>query len=79
MSEYGVISGPNTGKYRPEITSYLNTFHAVMKMRIYLAGMFSDVIDICRSQTVLQVGDKEIYVSRFKFTYIFSYFRGHVT
>ena len=44
-AEYGVISGPNTGKYRPEITSYLNTFHAVMKMRIYLAGMFSDVID----------------------------------
>ena len=45
MSKYGVISGPyrpvfglnteiygvnpNTGKYGPEITSYLVTFHAV--------------------------------------------------
>ena len=36
MSKYGVISGPyfsvfglNTGKYRPEITPYLDTFHAV--------------------------------------------------
>ena len=36
VSKYGVISGPyfrafklNTGKYRPEITPYLDTFHAV--------------------------------------------------
>ena len=36
MSKYGVISGPyfpvfspNTGKYGPEITPYLGTFHAV--------------------------------------------------
>ena len=36
MSKYGVISGqyfpvfdPNTGKYGPEITPYLDTFHAV--------------------------------------------------
>ena len=34
VSKYGVISGPyfpvfglNTGKYRPEITPYLDTFH----------------------------------------------------
>ena len=25
----GVITDPNTGKYGPEITSYLDTFHAV--------------------------------------------------
>ena len=37
MSKYGVISGPsfpvfglNTGKYGPEITPYLNTFHVVI-------------------------------------------------
>ena len=41
VSKYGVISGPlfteeisvffpNTGKYRPEITPYLDTFHAVV-------------------------------------------------
>ena len=36
QSKYGVISGPyyplfglNTGKYGPEITLYLDTFHAV--------------------------------------------------
>ena len=36
VSKYGVISGPhfsvfspNAGKYEPEITPYLNTFHAV--------------------------------------------------
>ena len=36
MSKYGVISGPyfpvfglNTGKYGPEITPYLDTFHSV--------------------------------------------------
>ena len=36
MSKYGVISGPyfpilrlKTGKYLPEITPYLDTFHAV--------------------------------------------------
>ena len=35
VPKYGVISGPyfpvfspNTGKYRPEITPYLDTFHA---------------------------------------------------
>ena len=37
VSKYGVISGPyfpvyspNTGKYGPEITPYLDTFHAVI-------------------------------------------------
>ena len=25
MSKYRIISGPNTGKYRPEITLYLDT------------------------------------------------------
>ena len=36
VQKYGVTSGPyfpvfelNTGKYGPEITSYLDTFHAV--------------------------------------------------
>ena len=36
MTKYGVISGPyftvfglNTGKYGPDITPYLDTFHAV--------------------------------------------------
>ena len=39
MSKYGVISGPyfpvfspNTGKYGPEITPYVDTFHAVLSL-----------------------------------------------
>ena len=38
LSKYDVVSvyyfpvfGLNTGKYRPEITPYLNTFHTVSK------------------------------------------------
>ena len=29
MPKYGVISGPNTGKYGPDITPYLDIFHAM--------------------------------------------------
>ena len=29
MSKYGVLCGSNAGKYGPEITPYLGTFHAV--------------------------------------------------
>ena len=28
VSKYGVISGPNIGKYGPEVIPYLDTFHA---------------------------------------------------
>ena len=37
VSNYGVISGPyfpNTRKYGPEITPYLDTFHAVCESLI---------------------------------------------
>ena len=41
VSKYGVFSGlyfsvfsPNIGKYRPEKTPYLDTFHAVMHINI---------------------------------------------
>ena len=29
MSKYGAFSGPNAGRYGPEKTLYLDTFHAV--------------------------------------------------
>ena len=32
VSKYGVFSGANTGKYRPEKTPYLDTFHAVLNV-----------------------------------------------
>ena len=42
VSKYGVISDPyfpvfglNTGKYRPEITPHLDTFHAVIVSSIW--------------------------------------------
>ena len=47
-SKYGVISGPcfpvfglNTGKYGPEITPYLDTFHAVI-VHIYARYFLTD-------------------------------------
>ena len=33
VSKYGVFSGPNTKKYGPEKTPYLDTFHAVLLTR----------------------------------------------
>ena len=36
MSKYGVISGPNTGKYGPEIIPNLDTFHGVSQLERYL-------------------------------------------
>ena len=35
VSKYGVFSGPNTGKYGPEKTPYLDTFHAVRFALVY--------------------------------------------
>ena len=34
VSKYGVFPGPNAGKYGPEKTPYLGTFHAVTSSRI---------------------------------------------
>ena len=48
VSKYGVISGPyfpvfglNTGKYGPEITPYLDTFHAVRQVGFHRGGVTS--------------------------------------
>ena len=32
MFKYGLFSSPNTGKYGPEKTPYLDTFHAVNEL-----------------------------------------------
>ena len=42
MSKYGVISGPNTGKYGSEITPYLDTFHAV---KVFLKNLLFKMDD----------------------------------
>ena len=48
VSKYGVISGPNTGKYGPEITQYLGTFHAVKET--LLKNFFQSIgQQICRN------------------------------
>ena len=46
MFKYGVISGPYlvnlcTGKYGPEITPYMDTFHAVFKSKNIEENSFS--------------------------------------
>ena len=47
VSKHGVISGlylpvfsPNTGKHGPEITSYLDTVHAVLKAFFFQRGSY---------------------------------------
>ena len=56
MSKYGVISGPyfpvfssNTGKYGPEITAYLDTFHAVQDIQILVFLSFHVFLDVSHS------------------------------
>ena len=41
---YLSVFSPNTGKYRPEITPYLDTFHAVHAIRCSLNAMRCDAI-----------------------------------
>ena len=49
MSKYGVISSPNIGKYGPEITPYLDIFHAVL-----VRGNTVNVLQISHYETRLQ-------------------------
>ena len=53
VSKYGVFSGPyfpafglNTGKYGPEKTPYLNTFHAVREIQKILHASY---LQVCHS------------------------------
>ena len=34
VSKYGIFAGPNTEKYRPEKTQYLDTFHVVIAKNV---------------------------------------------
>ena len=42
VSKYGFFSIPNTGKYGPEKTSYLDTFHTV----VFSLKLLSEVISL---------------------------------
>ena len=60
MSKYGVISGPyfpvfssNTGKYGPEITAYLDTFHAVQDIQILVFLSFHVFLDVSHSYCLM--------------------------
>ena len=51
MSKYGGISGPyfpvfglSTGKYGPEITPYLDTFHAVLFIIVGMGRRFDLIL-----------------------------------
>ena len=57
VSKYRVISGPyfavfspNTGKYEPEITPYLDTFHAMVYKLTLLFYSKNPIVDICRDR-----------------------------
>ena len=46
MSKYGVIfCGPNTGKCGPEITLYIDTFHAVIEDKINITLVINESVD----------------------------------
>ena len=60
MSKYGVISGPyfpvfglNTGKHRPEITLYLDTFQAVHANQSLSVHPFYIMMIIYKFQVIL--------------------------
>ena len=50
MSKCGVTSSPNVGKYGPEITPYLDTFHEVL-----VRGNTVNVLQIPRFQHLILV------------------------
>ena len=43
-SKYGVFPGPNTEKYGPEKTPYLDTFHAVKTKKIVFLQFLRNII-----------------------------------
>ena len=60
MSKYGVISGPyfpvfssNTGKYEPELTAYLDTFHAVQDIQILVFLSFQVFLNVSHSYCLM--------------------------
>ena len=79
MPKYGVISGPyfpvfglNTGEYRPEITTYLDTFHAViMNQKLSTKSSYKIFVSTAKSsyqQQNLCINSK-IFVSTAKSSY----------
>ena len=67
MSKHGLISGPcfpvfslNTGKYQPEITPYLDTFHAVV-ISLTRHSHFSPLIFFTR-ETHFSPATYEVYI-----------------
>ena len=52
LSKYGVISGPNTGKYGPEITPYLETLHPERDVGISLTEFKDTFMQIWKSGNI---------------------------
>ena len=76
MSKYGVISGPYLPVFEPEITSYLDTFHAVPvsdgyikeeSFMVFIHDKLRDSVDISK------------VVAAEQFSYILKLFRVHYT
>ena len=63
MYKYGVISGPNTGKYGPEITPYLDTFHAVVVILIAILQIKEVYLEPSRTSKMNFFLQKQLTVS----------------
>ena len=83
MSKYGVISvpyflvfTPNTGKYGPEITPYLDNFHAVVIFQFYQYqvlkqhGVYNFRLDKSLLQNIQAVENAILLIFEFLFSNI---------
>ena len=68
VSKCGVISGPyfpllglNTGKYRPEMTPYMDTFHAMLKIQSIWLDSGICFGNIENDVSILQVAKMRIF------------------
>ena len=60
---YFPVSSPNTGKYGPEITPYLDTFHVVHVFNGIESTACLSLVDICFSEIAFVAREKNIKVS----------------
>ena len=87
VSKYGVFSGPyfnvfgmNTGKYGPEKSPYLDTFHAVLIKFIYVyVFMHWSWQSYCFVLLFIQVGNQMVRTRTFNVTLVFNPFSTSVS
>ena len=78
MSKHEVISrpyfpvlSPNTGKYGPEITPYLNTFHAVVAIENRIVNLLQEEYHCCQQVRYGSMCEKWVCFYPFDFEFVF--------